>query len=91
MIKFLKRLLFNSNQSDYFRNLRTRGSIDRDYSNEFRYKKSLVYDDFKNLYDRFGIAKRIVEIFPNYIWSNDVSVFNPDEKENDPNSLKKSV
>ena len=91
MIKFLKKLFFNYNQSnqfDYSKKLRELASSQNDYFEEFNHKKILEYSDYKQLYDRFGLAARIVEIFPDYIWSNDITVFNPDEDENNPNSLK---
>lgn len=56
------------------------GSSDRDIFKECQYPENPTIDQYRKLYDREGIAKRIVSIFPDECWAVDPIVKMAGEK-----------
>lgn len=60
--------------------LGTQFNGERDLYKTFGYPQNPGYDEYKNLFDRQGLANRLVSILPNDVWSTDPILIDGDSR-----------
>ena len=50
------------------------------YFHDFKYKEVINYENLRLFYDRIGLANKIVNIYPEFIWSNEIEIREEDKE-----------
>jgi hypothetical protein len=81
MQQFLPQMMMAANSADLIRSQMFSSMIDprRNIDEECGYPASINKEQFKRLYDREGVAKRVVKIWPEECWSMDPEVYETEE------------
>ena len=54
---------------------------DRDINKEAKYPETILPSDYKYMYEREGLAKRVVTLFPDECWKVDPIIYDDDDEE----------